>query len=709
MPRQSKKDTSDEAAVIALRNNHLIGTFTVFLNQTKNHPDQRALDQSWVENLIKDIGSPGILNRAKHPIEVILEGDALDEELSHLLDESGKDSSPILPEEMKVLVFAGQHRLAMLSQLGLDPDELWWHARVYKRELEANYPAEFLTMMHESNSPHVVKTTSDVDLFHTVVKLKNLLNAGTITEKVFLQNRCTLLGRSDERTRRAICNLTRNEKLLGAIVKALSRAHIAKVFSPGSWMRITTGRLYMVASGLVEEMTQQVDQLTRGMVEVPDQVMLRAQACHVSKIAGHVTGKKNKHAWDQLPGGRMAALKRACVRPNQFVTALNPKTNDPWTLPDVVLLPSCLGSKIIEDELRQMQKVTNHILKMVVTESHYERYMGGNPETIESATDHPEGMIAQFLQEKHPGDPNVQRYERKILHRVWVNRDKLDQDLGKYNVPLIESSDGEDYQRLIDKSKAWWETMRLFKVTRLRSRFVISIPKEFGSSGNLDTTEVPRQETSSTETPGSQGSKRTAGITDLEPRHKRVRYSSRQNVQDNLHSDLDGEGTGGGGSFDGTPHNLEQQPGYLSGGDDGSPSPNEGVLAPAAIQTHRPMEKQRDEEQAMGEDEQDLYESDGASQGSNSAPVDERQGGDRRLAKVLEQVMGEADCMTRSESRAVTELLEQIMASRGNGDMEYLVKGLVSKGKRILSKLEKHHEMEYDSTGEPIGGDMGGD
>lgn len=92
-----------------------------------------------------------------------------------------------------------------------------------------------------------------------------------------------------------------------------------------------------MASGLVKEMIKQVDQLTEGMSEVPEQAMLRSQSCWVSKIAGHTsTGKKNTHPWDKLPGGRKAALKRVRIRPKEFVTHLNPKGDDPWSLPDVV-------------------------------------------------------------------------------------------------------------------------------------------------------------------------------------------------------------------------------------------------------------------------------------------------------------------------------------------------------------------------------------
>jgi hypothetical protein len=113
-------------------------------------------------------------------------------------------------------------------------------------ELEKDHPAEFLTMMHESNSPQLMKQSSDLELFRAVWKLKRLLQSKTISEKTFLDNRRMLLGGLEERTNRAICNLTRNSELMDAIYESLQRVHIAKIFSAGAWMRLTTGRLYMV-------------------------------------------------------------------------------------------------------------------------------------------------------------------------------------------------------------------------------------------------------------------------------------------------------------------------------------------------------------------------------------------------------------------------------------------------------------------------------
>ena len=67
------------------------------------------------------------------------------------------------------------------------------------------------------------------------------------------------------------------------------------------------------------------------------------------------------------------------------------------------------------------------------------------------------------------------------------------------------------------------------------------------------------------------------------------------------------------------------------------------------------------------------------------ALIKEQWGGDRRVARALAEVIGVSPFMTRSESQAMTELLGQIMESWGNGDMEQMVKGLVSKG-QVSSK-----------------------
>ncbi|KAG8714402.1 hypothetical protein FRC11_008630 [Ceratobasidium sp. 423] len=710
MSTPSNKAIAAEQAVVRLRKANLIGTFRVFLSQTRNHPDQRKLDQSWVDSLVQLIGSPDVLARSIHPISVLLDDPSREPELLDLLDKAGKDSVPQLPDGVLALVFAGQHRLAMLSQLDLGgPDQLWWDAMVYKKELETNHPAEFITMMHESNAPQVVKTSTDVELFHAIRKLKLLLNSNTISQQVFLQNRRMLLAAAPERSSRVLCSLTRNDDLMNAIAKALLCAPIANTFSVGSWMRLTTGQLYMVAAGLIEEMIVQVDQLLDGMVEIPEKVLL-LRNCNVSHIKNYAVGSGKKHAWECLPGGRGAALKRAVVRPQTFVTPLNPKRHDPWTFSDLVLLPSCLGSKTIEDELKKTHEVVNHVIKMFTTEEQFEQYHRISSDKMEAATDHPAGVIAQFLHEKHPGDAKLDRYECKILQRIWASRAELHEQLTQQNIPVVESADEVDYQRLITESKAWWNIVKLFKVYRFRARFTIPIPREFGSSNALDTVNPSSQvimETPSAVESEPSGSKRAAEATEPGAMRKRVRHSTSQLVLGEP-----GSGSKGAGSKVGQPEVASEgemeaeEPGCSNVGESDALINQDGIVsqAPAGLFN---MDVGHDLEKEMGLDEEDvdMYQSEGDGEGDSSAPVEGRRGGDRRLAYALEQVKAAADSMTRSESRSVTQLLEQIMESRRKGDMELLVKGLVSKGKRIISKLEKLEQKGYSSLDEHTGGD----
>ncbi|KAG8713722.1 hypothetical protein FRC11_011275 [Ceratobasidium sp. 423] len=676
MPVNKLHGTSSEEVIANIRQEHFIGIFKIMLSQTQNHPDQRALDQGWVDQLIQLIGSPDTLNRAWNPISVVLLDDKWYEKLEQLKKEH--PGIPTLPIEIIAQVFAGQHRLAMLSQLGLEgPEQLWWHAEVYKKELETNHPAEFLTMMHESNTPQIMKAASDAELFRAVYKLKGLLSSGTISQQTFLQNRRMLL-RGEETNSRAISNLTRNDDLANAIAKALTREHIAKEFTAGSWKRLTTGRLYMVAAGLVAEMVAQVDQLMEGMLEVPQDVLsLPPRTCLVSKIGAHtLAGKKKAHPWDQLPGKRTGALKRVVIRPATFVSNLNPKTADPWSLPHIVLLPSCLGSKFVEDELKQTQTVTQHLLKMILTEDKFVRFHKGQNEAVEDPNDHPAGLISGFVAEKHPGQQNVVGFELKIMHILWKSRESLHEELKDKNIPDIDSSSEADYQRLLMESQPWWDLMRKFKMRKLQSRFNLSVPKEFGIVNQAGSSEMPPEAESPTQdTPASpvetsQASKRSRGSNHQNVRRKRAKGNlGSPEVQEE--EDWNDE-EGGNGD--------EQQPGpsHKNNRNNGAPMKLMGQEGNRAIEVDESEESQEE----------------------MSGLVQERRGGDRRLARVLERITSASDVMTRVESRAITELLEQVMGSRANGDMETLVSALVKKGKTVLAKLEKRREADYDTPDE---------
>ncbi|KAG8759676.1 hypothetical protein FRC11_001588, partial [Ceratobasidium sp. 423] len=482
MPAMPSKVTAEET-IAQHRKSCLVGTFKVWLSQIENHKDQRALDQAWVDELAERIGNPEVLNRALHPISVILKDDTWVKKLSVILENrADKSQVPDLPKEMSALVFSGQHRVEMLAQLGLqEPEALWWHADVYKSQLETQHPAEFLTMMHESNTPQIMKPAQDVDLFRAVVKLKGLLEAKVISWESFLQNRRALIG-FDKNIFRSISSLTHNKELADAIMEALSRAHIADVFSAGSWRRLATGRMYMVAAGLVSEMTAQVDLLVQGMREVPREVLsLQPSRCKISTIQSLLNQKKKpSHPWEVLPGGTAAALARVRVRPDHLVTNLNPKKGNPWSMPELVLLPSCLGGSAVEDELKLTQKLVQHLLKMIVNAEDLKRYTTSLPDTQEADLDHPAAMVAQVLQEIHKKSPkDIAGYENKVLHNLWTNRVVLHKQLDEHKVPQFQDTTMADYEHLLRVSKPWWQLLRIFKTPQLPFGLKLVIPREF--------------------------------------------------------------------------------------------------------------------------------------------------------------------------------------------------------------------------------------
>lgn len=82
-------------------------------------------------------------------------------------------------------------------------------------------------------------------------------------------------------------------------------------------------------------MVIQVELLVKDMVNVPTEaISLNPRQCGWKFLKERV-GKK-KHPWDGLPDKAAAAFKRVKSRPNYFATTLNPRTEDPWTMPDLV-------------------------------------------------------------------------------------------------------------------------------------------------------------------------------------------------------------------------------------------------------------------------------------------------------------------------------------------------------------------------------------
>ncbi|KAF8675265.1 hypothetical protein RHS04_06744 [Rhizoctonia solani] len=678
----------------------LIGTLTVFLSQTHNHPDQQALDQSWVDTLVERIGTPEILNQALHPISVILNDGSSDHVLYDLLQKHGINSTPELPQDLSVLVFAGQHCLAMLSQLGLGgPEDMWWHAKVYKKELEQNHPAEFLTMMHESNSPQLMKHSSDLELFLAVWKLRKLLKSGTINKEKFIQNCCMLLGGLEDRTNWAICNLTCNHELMDAILDLLAHVHIAATFSAGSWMRLTTGCLYMVAAGLVHEMLAQVDLLTERMSDVPkDALTLPPRSCQMSKLKVTKGGQKRQaHAWDALPCGCSGAFKKVCASPTKFVTHLNPQKDDPKTVPDTVILPSCLGSKIVEEELKLMQTVITHIfqtINMITTKDEFTLFTKGTSETIENTTGHPAGVIAQFLLKKHGDEPNARGYERKVMQRVWSSWETLHTDLQKHKMLEFEDASQEKYQQLLNSSKAWWTVMRLFKVKCFHTKFELLVPKEFGDcqeSGTLGVSSQLNAVQAALEmsTPAKCGAE--SNHSNQPQKQQRLRANKTPGVvavrQDTFAANLqesDVDDMEDSSYHEQSNHGQATMPSLEDhSGDQGQVTGSHG--------RYDQIEDVEVDHDIEGVDTHQDGSEDG---GDNEADARLQQGGDWELDKSILKVIASAESMTKEESRGLAELLDQITASHRDGDMQYLVNALLAKGK--LKKVHEYNSFSED-------------
>lgn len=83
-------------------------------------------------------------------------------------------------------------------------------------------------------------------------------------------------------------------------------------------------------------MVAQVELLCDGALDNPmETINLPARKCGWEIIKEDIQ-RKRKHPWDVLPGKAAAAFKRVQVRPDHFVSLLNPKVQDPWTMSDLV-------------------------------------------------------------------------------------------------------------------------------------------------------------------------------------------------------------------------------------------------------------------------------------------------------------------------------------------------------------------------------------
>ncbi|KAG8761922.1 hypothetical protein FRC11_012244 [Ceratobasidium sp. 423] len=675
MPSHTAKSYSEES-IAQNRQSYFVGRFKVLLNQTQNHADQRALDQSWVNSLAEHIGTPEALDRAVHPIGVILKDDSKVQQLQELLTHrQNKFEVLSLPPGIIVLVFAGQHRLAMLAQLDLPgPDSLWWHADVYMNALERNHPADFLVMMHESNTPQVMKHVGDVDLFRAVSKLQKLLDAQSIDWETFLHHRRSLLG-FDKNLARSISSLTRNKDLSNAITDALSRAHIASVFSAGSWRRLATGRLYMVATGLVLEMTAQVDLLTEGMCEVPSEVLsLAPSRCTVSALEGAFRSKKKTpHPWDALPGEPAAALARVQTRPAHFVSKLNPKKEYPWSFPEMVLLPSCLGGSHVEQELKLMQRLMQHLLKMTARKEDLDQYTTSQPDSSEANTRHPAAIIARILRLAHKSSTKVEGYENRIIQQMWKERAQLQAELQLHNIPNFETASKDDYERLLKESKPWWQLLNLFKIRHFPLGLRLEVPKLFASD---------QQEHSARDGSDGQQQEVSGDVTTVPP----VPSTSQGSKRPANPLALD------------TPTSTKRPRVNLAKTDHSTNAPS-NVLQTSSSSNMKP--RVNTEETTVSDS--DSYGNNEPMGGDQAVEINTkslRKGDDRRLAQAIDGVKLIASDMSRHESRALTKILNYILEAKSDGHIEETLNVLLHEVESQKGSLAQHQIADTEEEEE---------
>ncbi|KAG8711656.1 hypothetical protein FRC09_020483 [Ceratobasidium sp. 395] len=626
---------------------HLVGTFKIPLAQTENHPDQRPLDREWVAELKLKIGEPEILNRGLHPIDVLLKDDEQSKQLKQLVGDS-QGSIPDLPEAVRVLVFAGQHRLAMLQELDLDGSQgRWWHGKVYlnsEGDLMKGAP---------SNAPQVLKLNQDADVFRSTAKMNTLLRSKQILPETYRLNRQALWGSLAVATRRGMASLSRNQDVTEAVVEALGLPHIARVFVASTWGKATRGRLHGVTAGLVKEMVCQVRLLTNGALEVPAATMeLKAAACHITKLEAQLQSKDRTHPWECLEGGLAAALQRVRTRSPQFVSNLNPTKTDPWTLPHLVLAPGCLGLTELGQELDKMHTAILHMFWLEVAQTEVK---GMNTRTA------------------------------------------LLGELATHKVPQLDEATKGDYERLVQRSRSWWELLRKFKVSHLPTGMRLTVPKafEWPEKGEDGAGEEPQ-----TETPGagpsgahgqiSGGKRSPEGDASSSSRVKRSRraddngatevprYSERsQAARGQSHDSAAGEGQGS----IATPEAHSQQGGL----------------------DRRTVEELLDEEEYDPMVEVDEEEAEGDYQHGTHAVLPERVGGDRMFAKALEGVEKAARHMTRKESRALNSLLNKILVAQGMGKMAELAEALDEKAGKLMKKLKRSVDAQYDEEVEANG------
>ncbi|KDN41829.1 hypothetical protein RSAG8_07200, partial [Rhizoctonia solani AG-8 WAC10335] len=326
-----------EADVQQAAESTFIGLFRVPLDQMLPHPKQRLLNLVWVEDLREKIENKG-LDRVGFPVRGILtDRHDIDEAT---LEEARKATKKvlILPSHLRIHVFDGQHRLEAYQRMTVEDDKAtrFWFAKIYKKRLETDHPAEFLTLIHGANEVVPKLPVQDADRFLALFELRQLLENRRISKAQFDTNKDRLQA-PDVEVRRGINNLIRHESLRNAVYRALQYPYIRVHFRAPSWRKLTTGHFYQLAADLVDEMVYQSKFVVHDWLNPPSNILgARARLCTVEKLHGLKDKKNGKHPWASAEGGISGVLDRYSAGRRKFCSKLKHKKEDPWSLPDVV-------------------------------------------------------------------------------------------------------------------------------------------------------------------------------------------------------------------------------------------------------------------------------------------------------------------------------------------------------------------------------------
>src|SRR4051794_691478 len=111
MPAGIPKFTQSEEILLHAEASKCLGVFAIPANQIEPHPYQRPLTLSWVQEL-KTAFAQGI-DCSTYPAKAILKDSTHTQQVQQLAAQhAGSPYLPIMPSEMQVLVFDGQHQIA---------------------------------------------------------------------------------------------------------------------------------------------------------------------------------------------------------------------------------------------------------------------------------------------------------------------------------------------------------------------------------------------------------------------------------------------------------------------------------------------------------------------------------------------------------------------------------------------------------------------